>query len=294
MDESRKTVTPRANAELLQHELGKTRFSRLPAAANSLGLRLLAIGKGFWHAQRGDNFIKMASNPFARLILVPSGRGWLETADGSRETVEAGSVCWIPPESFSKHGPDHNEVWAEHWLNLSGPTLDHFLEIGALPNHCVCLNISEHFDEALTHHSAALQACTKQEWQSAAARCFHLCDLLTRAHQTSQQNDQLRPHPVNAIIQRMRAQPENDWDIAHIAEKCALTPDGLRKAFIRTCGHSPQQFLIQLRLDLAAQYLLDGATVQQAAQASGWHDPAYFSRQFRKHYGYPPSQHGRQ
>ena len=55
-------------------------------------------------------------------------------------------------------------------------------------------------------------------------------------------------------------------------------------------GCSPVDALIQHRLQKAHELLCDAAmTLQEIRDTCGFHSVNYFSRQFRKHYGYTPS-----
>ncbi|GBQ66855.1 AraC family transcriptional regulator [Ameyamaea chiangmaiensis NBRC 103196] len=54
-------------------------------------------------------------------------------------------------------------------------------------------------------------------------------------------------------------------------------------------GGTPKGYYTGLRLERARQLLVDSRlTVTQAALAAGFDSPAHFSRQFRRHFGYPP------
>ena len=56
-------------------------------------------------------------------------------------------------------------------------------------------------------------------------------------------------------------------------------------------GIRPINYLIQYRLEQAIELLKDGDyTVQEVSSLVGYSDPLYFSRIFKKHVGYSPSQ----
>ncbi len=70
-----------------------------------------------------------------------------------------------------------------------------------------------------------------------------------------------------------------------------INPDYLRRLFRQEHGMAPHEYLIKLRLDHAAHLLrYEGASVSEAAFRSGFYDPLYFSRLFRRQMGTPPSQ----
>lgn len=70
-------------------------------------------------------------------------------------------------------------------------------------------------------------------------------------------------------------------------------PNYLKKRFKKELGTSPQQFLINVRLNYAAKLLVETVpgnkiSVSSIAYACGYEDPLYFSRAFKIHYGASP------
>lgn len=76
-----------------------------------------------------------------------------------------------------------------------------------------------------------------------------------------------------------------------LAEYSGKKPDQLSYLFYQHMGIRPINYLIQYRLEQAIELLKDGDyTVQEVASLVGYSDPLYFSRIFKKHVGYSPSQ----
>ncbi len=77
--------------------------------------------------------------------------------------------------------------------------------------------------------------------------------------------------------------------ITELAKMCKITPEYYRKIFKATYGCSPTKYIIDLRLQRANELLSSGLyTVTETMELSGYTDPSYFSRQFKKKYGVPP------
>ena len=66
----------------------------------------------------------------------------------------------------------------------------------------------------------------------------------------------------------------------------------LTKSFQDTVSCSPMQFVIQARMNLAKQ-LLEAETmpIHQVAETCGYHGEAFFSREFKKHFGCCPREY---
>ena len=77
--------------------------------------------------------------------------------------------------------------------------------------------------------------------------------------------------------------------LRQVASSIHLSPKYLGEIFKAEMGLSFSAYLMQTRLVFARNLLQNGrCTVAQAAFASGFNSPAYFSECFKKEYGYPP------
>jgi AraC family transcriptional regulator len=139
--------------------------------------------------------------------------------------------------------------------------------------------------------------------------------------------DQLT-HTLSAhLVQHYTARPLDDRAITAGASEAGLPPDRLRRAqayveshldqeltvedlaaaacyseyhfsraFKRSTGRSPYQYVIQRRMEVAARRLRSNPheSVATVARAVGYASASQFSRQFKKHHGIPPSRYQRE
>lgn len=76
-----------------------------------------------------------------------------------------------------------------------------------------------------------------------------------------------------------------------LAEYAGKKPEQLSYLFNQYMGIRPINYLIQCRLEHAIELLKqEECSVQEVASMVGYTDPLYFSRLFKKHVGYSPSQ----
>ena len=69
-----------------------------------------------------------------------------------------------------------------------------------------------------------------------------------------------------------------------------INGDYLRRLFRQEYAMAPHEYLTKLRLEHAAHLLrYESVSVSEAAYRSGFYDPLYFSRLFRRHFGVTPS-----
>lgn len=79
--------------------------------------------------------------------------------------------------------------------------------------------------------------------------------------------------------------------IKKIASQLYISPDYLRQLFKSSFGDSPMHYIIKKRIDYATNLIrLNDLSIKQIAQQSGFDNPYYFSRLFKKVTGRTPSE----
>ena len=120
-------------------------------------------------------------------------------------------------------------------------------------------------------------------------------DLLLRIREAATAEQKHIPYQVeqlNALIRKISAAPEKDWDFRNEADKLHVTPTHFRRIFKEITGLPPQQFLLHNRLNKAAELLKSSRKpVKEIASLSGWENIFYFSRLFRQKYYISPIQY---
>ena len=76
--------------------------------------------------------------------------------------------------------------------------------------------------------------------------------------------------------------------IDDLARRARMSPSTLGRLFRRCLGRSPLDYVIDLRLRIAAERLRDGVAIAAAAKEAGFADANYFARRFRACYGCSP------
>ena len=99
-----------------------------------------------------------------------------------------------------------------------------------------------------------------------------------------------RKQIVNTIISYMSENYMNEISLEKLSKNMYLSSIYISKIFKEETGDSPINYLIKLRLTHAYR-LLDTKkySVKCVSNKIGYKDAYYFSKVFKKHYGYPPS-----
>ena len=89
--------------------------------------------------------------------------------------------------------------------------------------------------------------------------------------------------------------PDCNYELDSYLRSLSFNYDYLRKLFKKEMGITPHQYLMDLRLQNAAENLClaaeDERIVAEVARECGFREPLYFSRMFKKKYGVAPSQY---
>jgi AraC-like DNA-binding protein/mannose-6-phosphate isomerase-like protein (cupin superfamily) len=96
---------------------------------------------------------------------------------------------------------------------------------------------------------------------------------------------------IGRVLSAMHADPFRHWTVQLFAKIAGMSRSIFAERFTRTVGESPLRYLSRWRLTLAADLLRSsGLNVTEVAYRSGYASDAAFSRAFKVHFGYAPSE----
>ena len=111
-----------------------------------------------------------------------------------------------------------------------------------------------------------------------------------KAYQKSEMHTGIISEIEGHIIQNF---PNPAFELDEYLRSLPFSYEYLRKRFKKEVGVTPHQYLSDKRLQTAADWLArsveDSANVTEIAHLSGFKEPLYFSRMFKKRYGVAPS-----
>jgi AraC-like DNA-binding protein len=93
---------------------------------------------------------------------------------------------------------------------------------------------------------------------------------------------------ASALRDLLEAHLPDRLTLAEAADTLGTSTAGLVRAFTRTFGIAPHQYVIGRRVELARRRLLAGEPPASTAVGVGFHDQAHLTRHFRRHVGATP------
>jgi AraC family transcriptional regulator of arabinose operon len=226
----------------------------------------------FWHSRPLHDHL---------LWCVMDGVGEL-TLDGRQEQLGPGSCAVFRPGDapIARHDPHRR-------LLVFGMHFD--IEAGELPPPGP-VRVQD-----MTLLGALARRCDRSFRRGGplGARHSQLCleQLLCLLHEEAT-DEPLGPvdAELDRITEAMRQDPSRRWTVTELARLAALSRAQFTRRFIAYTGLTPARYLINVRLARAHELLTEtNMTVTQIAATLGYIDVAYFSRQYRRHTGRPPS-----
>jgi AraC-like DNA-binding protein/mannose-6-phosphate isomerase-like protein (cupin superfamily) len=94
---------------------------------------------------------------------------------------------------------------------------------------------------------------------------------------------------LEMLVRQIQRDPERKWTVSLLAKKAAMGTTGLNQAFRRLTGCAPMAWVIRCRLARAMWLLREtDLKLSAVAEACGYRDSYFFSRQFRRFLGMAP------
>lgn len=226
--------------------------------------------------------------------FVLSGKGRF-VSRGKQYRLSAGESFFIFPDEVVSYESDEQDPWRYRWIALRG---------AAAPRLMDMLNVSPDKPVAVAANPRKTAAdyrkmirCLEQggagsDLQASGYARLILAGYIRGSETFSVHNDNsIARKQVEQAMRYMSLQYQQPLSIEHIAQESGYHRTHFCKIFKQVTGVSPYQYLTLIRMNQAARLLKERLPVQQVASAVGYSDPLYFSKQFRKHYGMPPSRY---
>lgn len=230
-----------------------------------------------------DYVVQREGFPFCALELVAAGEGTVRL-NGAEHALRAGSLFHYDPGTRLEIRTDPARPMAKYFLCLTGARARARLRAaglrsGGLVQLAMFTEVQRLWDDLIReggHHRA-----------TAGRLCAALVEVLLLKIEELAGLPVAPGHAAEETFLRCKGVIETRaaslGTLADITRAVGVAPTRLSRLFRRYQGRSPYQYLLHRKMALAAEALMNPATlVKEAAAMVGFHDPYHFSRCFKQ------------
>lgn len=266
---------------------------RVRARSHALLRGLHVTDAGYFPVAQQHRVERPAGAPTTLVILCLRGGGWVRCGSETR-AVTAGDFAWLPARESHAYGAGADDPWTIVWAHFAGEEVAAWrslLGVAGSGGGCFVQALPDDRlgEIGLDQVYAALERGLAWRDQVAAAaalrQAFSVVAQLARMPRDGR--------PAHERVLGSIARVRRDWARAHRLEELAAAA-GLSVAhysalFRRETGFAPIDYLIRQRVQHACR-LLDATNlpVAEVAAQTGYEDPYYFTRCFRRVMGRSP------
>lgn len=213
--------------------------------------------------------------------------------DQQEEYRAEGPCAFIThPGAFFEYGSIDNQPRKHHYICFRGTRVQQYISKGLLPLNrekpLIKINHPDKFRQAVVELTKAINADRFRHDRMV----LMLDDLLLQLHEQDDHDKKLpawqTPHLVR-LLEEIGKNPQQNWNFIREAAKINVTQIHFRRLFKQFCGLPPQQYLLERRLRMAADLLINNYTpISDVAIQTGFSDIFYFSRAFKRKYAISP------
>lgn len=227
---------------------------------------------------------------FYFLHYVYSGRGYL-LAEGKRHEIAGGQYFLIYPGQLAYYEADRKEPWMYRWVEVSGAFCGELLSAaGFSKENPVLSDRTGEVGKAVAELTGAGHA----EFSLIMGKLWGLVHAMTDGRMQDTGKGRGSAY-VRKCENYMRMNLHKKIRVTELAAYAGIDRSYLSRIFREQKGQSPQQYLLKLKMETAAQHLKNKEiSIKEAALCVGYDDPLEFSKQFRRHFQVSPGEWRRQ
>ena len=193
-------------------------------------------------------------------------------ARGQTFHVHAGEAFLILPGEVTTYTADTNDPWHYQWIGFTGELSAAFTKLPAV------FKVSSDIFPKIIRAASAREGA---EYLVASVLFRLYAELFTPAGGSNQH--------VQKVESFIQARYMENITVEQIAQQMNLDRRYLTRLFKEKTGKTIQEYLIEVRLKEACEYLRQGFSVHRTASLCGYEDVSNFSRMFKKQFGLSPA-----
>lgn len=222
------------------------------------------------------------------LQFIEFGKGLLNI-DGQVFNLEKNDLFYLPKNTPLMYKHDESNPYKYYWISIDGGNFENLLKTTIISKDNPVIKIEEH--EKMLELFKSLDPAKSVTEIKLKSVFYSVLDLISNSHsssllQTSSKNDLLLQ--ICKYIEINYTQSE--LSVSSISNEFHYDLVELFRLFKKNIGLSPKQYIINYRMEKAKNLLEHGISVSNTSNKCGFTDVYYFSKAYKKHFGFSPSQ----
>ena len=198
--------------------------------------------------------------------------------------IEAGSGFYAPAEEVIYYEADAADPWEYVWVGFNGVDAVRLLKAVGLSGESPLFTVSD--PDALIERLRAIYnangAALSNETEM-IGYLYRFFALLLEQNQSTRPLLSRQSQYLDAAVRFIERNYSLPISVGDIANAAAISRSQLYRVFMQELEITPNDYLTRYRIDIACHLLRSrNVTVSEAAFSSGFADPLYFSRVFKK------------
>ena len=244
-----------------------------------------------YHFRRRDNG---ASED--HLMMCVAGHGFVNV-DGTKNHLHSGELLIIPRNTRHTYWAADDEPWSIYWMHFLGDEADYYIE--RIPHRGKPVPVDKPTQSEAERLFRDCLGALDDGYSIptliyAAQSARHILSLLLFRNQAMpmQQREEHRHFQFQNTLEFMRSRLTEQIRLEEFAKNAGLSVSHFSDLFRDQTGQSPMSYFTQLKIRQACRLLdLTDKPVKVVAIETGYSDPYYFSRVFKKIMGLSPEKY---
>ncbi len=247
---------------------------------------------GYQYVDPGYQF-----GPFARTSylfhVVIKGKGVFET-EGKTYELHGGQVFLIRPHTETVYRADKEDPWAYAWIGCTGHRMEHTVEQLGFTADCPVMDVPSAeslFQCILDMMNLQQNSLSNEYYRTSALLKFFGMIMEMRESDHPEIRSSSGDVYAQVAMEYLNANYMNRLRVSDLAGIIGIERSYLTHIFCQAYGKSPQQYLMQIRMEKARELLVKSELrISEIALRVGYPDALAFSRTFKKEHGKSPSE----
>ena len=219
---------------------------------------------------------------------VTEGQGILESPEGTY-SIEPGCLFLIRPSEVVSYTADKKDPWEYYWVGFNGTEAHRLMNLTPFSFEKRVLHLEDESLRSLLVHIYNSRGNSSASEAKMLGALYQFLGVLIEKSDENRNKKTPTKQYVEQAIKFISRNFSSEISIEDVANAVRISPSHLYRIFSSELGMPPAQFLIRYRINEACSILKNSdLSISEVAVSTGFSDPLYFSRAFKKVKGLSP------